>query len=289
MLAWLAILLATVVSAPRDAAACAVCGAADKTLPVRGEEVPFAGRARLTLEGRGAAFAARVAPLRISELRLVPGAAVALNEDVLLSAEVPLLRRSLASADHAEPSERLSLGDAEARALYVASRTRTRRLAFHGAMKAPTAPLERYAGGRPVPTDLQPGCGAIVPQVGVTYTIAGSIFSTWASASLLMPVSVRSGPHPGDSLRASMTAQVQPASVFALRLAANGRLDAAGDVDGRVDARSGGAAVFLAPELVASPLRDLVVSVGAAIPVVQETRGHRVVAPIALLGLGLDL
>ena len=283
--------LALVMAAP-SALACAVCGAADKTLPARGEEVAFAGRTRATADVRLAAFAARAVPLRIFETRLVPGAAVALGEDVLLSAEVPLLRRSLATTiDRAAPAietDRLMLGDVEARASYTAFRSSTRRLSVHGGLKLPTAPLERDAGGRPVPTDLQPGCGSIVPVVGATYTITRSMFSLWASASLLMPVNVRSGPHPGDSLRAAVTAQLQPARVFAIRAGVHGRLDAAGDVDDQVDRRSGGASAFVTPELVVSPIEDFVVSAGAAVPLVQETRGHRVTAPIALAGVGWD-
>jgi hypothetical protein len=271
----------------REARACAVCGAADKTLPARGEEIAFTGRVRATLDGRAAGFAARHVPLRIVELRLVPGASVALGEDVLASVDVPLLRRSLALRD-AGAMDRLSLGDAEARVSFVAWRTSTRRLSFSGGAKAPTAPLERDADGRAVPTDLQPGCGSVVPMVSGTYTITGSLLSFWSSVSLLMPVSVRPGPHPGDSLRASVTTQIQPTRTFAMRASVNGRLDAAGDIDGQVDAHSGGASVFVAPELVASPIGDLVVSAGAAFPLIQETRGHRVTAPIALVGIGWD-
>lgn len=275
----------------RDALACAVCGAADKTLPVRGEEIAFSGRVRATVDVRLASFAERGRPLRIFEGRVVPGAAIAVGEDLLLSADVPLLRRRLTGtsvAGSAVDDERLSLGDVEVRASYVALRTPTRRLSFHGGSKAPTSPLERDASGRWVPTDLQPGCGAIVPVVGATYTMTSSMLSFWTSASFLMPMSVRGGPHPGDSLRAAMTVQVQPVRVFAARAGVHGRLDSAGDIDGQVDRRSGGASVFVSPELVVRPVPDLLVSAGAALPVVQETRGHRVTAPILLAGVGYD-
>ncbi|MBX3213021.1 MAG: hypothetical protein KF850_13370, partial [Labilithrix sp.] len=172
---WLLPLVMLLALAPRTAAACAVCGAADRTLAARGEEVPFAGRVRATLDGRAAAFAARHAPLRVVELRLVPGASIAPGEDVLLSLELPLLRRSLVNEGAAPrlATDRLMLGDAEARASYVAYRTRSRRLSFHGGAKAPTAPIERDPAGGFVPTDLQPGCGSIVPSVGATYTVTG--------------------------------------------------------------------------------------------------------------------
>jgi hypothetical protein len=269
----------------RAAEACAVCGAADKTLAMRGEESAFRGRLRATMDGRAAAFVARDTALRVTEVRLVPGAAVAVNEDLLLSLEVPLLRRTVSDSQF---TERYMLGDVEGRASFVAYRTSSRRLSFHGGVKGPTAPIERDANGAPIATDLQPGCGAIVPLVGATYTISSSIFTAWMTGSFLMPFSVREGPHPGDSLRVSSTMQIQPVKAFAARVGVHGRLDGAGDIDDRIDKRSGGASVFIAPELVASPVNDLVVSVGAAFPLVQETRGHRVTAPIALVGIGYD-
>jgi len=60
---------------------------------------------------------------------------------------------------------------------------------------------------------------------------------------------------PGDSLRASFTLQLQPARVLATRLGVHGRLDSTGELDGEPVKRSGGASVFVAPELVASPTR----------------------------------
>ena len=286
-----------VLFAARPASACAVCGAADKTLPAKGEEIGFAGRVRVTLDGRAAAFAARFTPLRVTEMRLVPGLAVAIgggggatasdrSDPVLVSVDAPILRRSL-SLDGAA-SDRWMIGDVEGRVSWVAYRSRSRRLAVHGGIKAPTAPLERDPAGAMVPTDLQPGCGAIAPLVSATYTWTSTLVTAWTTATLLFPVAVRAGLHPGDSPRASTTIQLQPARVFATRLGVHGRLDAAGDRDGEVDAQSGGASVFVSPELVVSPVSDLVVSVGAAFPIVQETRGHRVTAPIALVGVGWD-
>lgn len=274
--------------------ACAVCGAGDRTLPANGNELAFAGRLRATLDARAAAFAAREEPLRVTEVRTEPGASVALGADTLASAIVPVLRRTIAT--ESDGSDRVSLGDVEARVSHLAWSTGPsavgRRLTAHVLVKAPTAPLERDPSGRFVPTDLQPGCGSIVPGVGLVYTWTFSgapLLSIWTSATLLLPVSVRDGPHPGDSLRGSTTFQLQPATWIAARASAHARWDGAGDREGVVDRASGGAAVYAAPEIVLSPATDLVVTAGASIPVVQEMRGYRVTAPIAMLGLGLDL
>lgn len=75
--------------------ACAVCGAAEKTLPANGAEVPFDGRKRATLELRAAAFASNDGSLRVAELRAQPGVAAAIGRSTLVGADVPLLRRSL--------------------------------------------------------------------------------------------------------------------------------------------------------------------------------------------------
>lgn len=281
-------LLVTVLLAlsPRIASACAVCGAADRTLPLRGEEVAFAGRVRATLDARLSSFAARQAPLTVAEQRLVPGLTLAVSDDVLVAADVPLLRRALSREDAVV--ERFVLGDAEARVSYVASRSSSRRVSFFAGAKAPTSPLERDAFGQPVPTDLQPGCGSVVPMVGATYTVVRGPVSLWSTASLLLPFSVRSGPHPGDSLRAALVGQLQPWRSFAVRASVNGRIDSVGAVGERADPASGGMSAFVVPELVVSPIDDLVVSAGAAVPVLQETRGYRVTAPIAMASVGWD-
>ena len=268
--------------------ACAVCGAGERTLPANGNELAFAGRLRATVDARAAAFAARTEPMRVVEVRTEPGASVAIGEGTLIGAAVPVLRRSIAVEGAA--LDHVSLGDVEARVSHVAWSTGPavvgRRLTASASLKGPTAPIEHG-----VPTDLQPGCGSIVPGVGLTYTwtFSGSpLVSVWTSATLLLPLSVREGPHPGDSLRGSTTLQVQPSTWIATRASVHARWDAAGDRDGAVDRGSGGAAVYAAPEIVLSPASDLVVSAGVSVPVVQAMRGYRVTAPIALVGIGLD-
>jgi len=277
---------------PRLAEACAVCGAADKTLPASGNEIAYEGRFRATVDGRAAGYAARYEPMRVTEVRIIPGVSRSIGDSVMLGVDVPLLRRSIASTDGGADVDRMMLGDVEGRVSFLAYRSSPtgngRRLTLHGGVKGPTAPPERDAAGRWVPTDLQPGCGSIVPSVGVTYTMTWSLVSWWASSSLALPISVRDGPHPGDSFRASTSVQIQPTTKLAARVGAHGRLDSAGAIGDEVDKRSGGGALYVAPELVFSPTMDLVVSAGASFPMLQGTRGHLATSPIALLGVGYD-
>jgi len=287
--------------------ACAVCGAAEKTLPANGAEVPFDGRKRATLELRAASFATRDGALRVVELRAQPGMAVAIGRDTLVGAEVPLLRRTLAleggrsetatlgpraREESGATSSAPSVGDVELRATHIAWRsapsTTNRRLTIAAGLKLPTAPLERDPAGTLVHPDLQPGCGSIVPLLGGSYVWTSSLWSAWTSASFLFPVSVRSGAHPGDSLRASLGLQLQPSRILATRLGVHGRLDGTGELDGAVVRASGGASVHVAPELVVSPTEDVVVALGASFPVVQEMRGYRATTPVLLASVGMD-
>jgi hypothetical protein len=287
--------------------ACAVCGAADKALPANGSEIPFEGRKRATLELRAAAFETSSRALQVAELRAVPGVATALGTSMLLSAEVPLLERSLVLRQPAAPptasvlparatasptTRTAMLGDAELRLTSTPWRSApsavARRLTISAGMKLPTAPLERDPSGALVHPDLQPGCSSVVPVIAVTYGWTAALWSAWTGASLLFPVAVREGAHSGDSLRASFTMQLQPARVLATRLGVHGRLDGTGELEGEVVRRSGGASVHVAPEIVLSPVSDVVLSVGAAFPVVQEMRGYRATTPVLLASAGVD-
>ena len=280
----------------RNAGACAVCAAGDKTLPANGSEQPFAGRLRATLDGRAATFAALHQSQRVVEMRGEAGAAYAITADVLVSAQVPVLHRTVESSTDAEPTAtttRTMLGDAELRVSHLAWQSApssiTRRLGAMAGTKLPTAPNDQDAQGRYVQTDLQPGCGSITPFAGLSWTMTSGFWSLASFAALLMPFSVREGPHTGDSLRVGTTLQLQPTARFATRLGTTARFDATGDVDGETDLRSGGSVLYVTPEIVASPIGDVVISAGASFPTVQALRGYRVASPVAMIGIGIDL
>ena len=280
--------------------ACAVCGAGEKTLPTNGAEVAFAGRKRATLDLRAASFETSDRALRVAELRAEPGLAMAVGPATILAADVPVLRRSLAIGGRprdrqvpaTSPSSAVIPGDAELRVAHTAWKSApalvTQRLTISAGVKLPSAPLEHDPSGALVPPDLQPGCGSIVPLVGLSYAWTSSIWSAWTSASLLFPVEVRAGSHPGDSLRGSFTLQLQPARVLATRLGVFGRLDSTGELDGEPVKGSGGASVYVAPEIALSPTQDVVISAGAAFPAIQAMRGYRATAPVLLASIGVD-
>jgi hypothetical protein len=274
--------------------ACAVCGASERGLPSNGSEVAFEGRKRATLDVRAAAFETTTGPdVHVTEIRAEAGGGVAIGERTMIGVSVPVLHRTVTTdvlmlTGMTPRLDETMLGDVELRATYSAWRTIGRHLALDGGIKAPTAPIEHDSAGRVLTPDLQPGCSSIVPFVGATYLVSGALVSTWISASLLMPVSVRDAPHPGDSVRASWTLQLQPSSLFATRLGVFGRYDSTAELDGAALPRSGGAAVHVAPELVISPVPDLVFTVGAAFPLIQEMRAYRSTSPVLLASAGVD-
>lgn len=276
--------------AARPARACAVCGAADPTLPVSGAETPFKGRIRITTDARVAAFRAIEAgpsgPLTLDERRLDLVPSWAPRDDLLLTATVPLVWRTIGAIDQ------VSLGDVEVRATVTLWRSKPaavrQRFAVTVGLKGPTAPLQRDTTGRALPTDLQPGCGSIVPIVGAYWSIARGPWSLVASAGVLLPTPVRDGPHPGASFRAGATGQFQPSKWFGLRLGALARGDTAGAIGDKSDPFSGGGAVYLVPEIIVSPTTDVVLSLGASFPAVQAWRGYRALGPVALATVSYD-
>ncbi|MBX3192701.1 MAG: hypothetical protein KF819_37300 [Labilithrix sp.] len=271
--------------------ACAVCGAAEKSLPSNGSEIAFEGRKRATVEMRGASFSTASRDLDLVELRAQPGLSVAVGKSSMVGADVPILHRSL-TLRAGEARSATTLGDVDLHLSHTGwrsapSTTSSRFMVSVGA-KLPTAPLELDPAGEQVHPDLQPGCGSVAPYLGATHAWSSSLWSAWVSGSFLMPVSVRTGAHPGSSLRGSLTLQLQPTRAFATRASVLGRFDARGAIDDEVVARSGGASMHLASELVFSPTTDVVIGAGASFPVVQEMRGYRGTSPIVLASLGVD-
>jgi hypothetical protein len=265
---------------------CAVCGAADPTLPVAGAEASFKNRVRVTTDARAASFRSIQDSTRVDEARVELWPSWSPVSDFTLSAGIPIVWRSIG------PSPETVMGDVELRATMMLwqakpSATRSRLSAFAG-FKLPSAPIQKDATGKPLPTDLQPGCGSIVTLVGGYYTVGRGMWTMIASAQILLPTPVRDGPHPGTSFRTGLVGQFQPWKSFGMRLGAQGRYDTSGAIGGTSDPYSGGAALFVVPELVISPAKDLVFTAGASFPAAQDLKGYRVLGPVALVSASYD-
>lgn len=284
---------AALVALARPASACAVCAASDPTLNAPGAERPFARRLRVGVDAlvgsvREATPDGRL--LTVDDRRVAATVSYAPVRDVLVSLVVPALARTL--RDGATRDSALVAGDVDARVYGIAWRGAgawNPSLGFFGGLKLPTAPIERDARGVPLPTELEPGCGSVVPYVGAVYAIHRGVWSGVATAALYLPFSVREQPHPGDSLRATAWLQLQPTRAFASRLGVSARVDGSGELTrGVADLNSGGFVGYVTSEILLAPATDFVLAVGAAFPVAQSLLGAHHEAPIASVRAAYD-
>jgi hypothetical protein len=274
--------------------ACAVCATADPSLDAPGAERPFAGRLRSSLDFRmGGVSAGTTAgeTVDVVDRRLELATSFAPSRSTLLTLSVPALDRSITSAGGRVDA--LVPGDVEARAQVLAWSNEPavvrRRVAVFGGFKLPTAPVESDASGQVLPSVLQPGCSAIVPSLGVSWTTARPPWSAVASVAVLLPAPVRPAPHAGDSLRAAFVGQWQPLPFLGARAGVQGRADGAGELaDGTTDPSSAGLVGYATAEVIASPARDLVVSAGVLVPALQAWRGDHREGPIAVASAAYD-
>ncbi len=287
---WLfvALLLAFILLETRPARACAVCSQSSPTLTGAGAERAYQGRLRASVDGRAGSARTGAGDRRVQldDRRLELALAYAPTPDFLAALVVPGLYRSMRS-QRASGGEAV-LGDIDARTSYRlwSSDDRQRQLHLVSGLKFPTAPLQSDREGRPLSAELQPGCGSLVPYLGVEYTSTLRRWTLSTGGSVFVPVPVREGPHPGYSARARATVQVQPIRYLAARTGVSARFDATGELaPGQNDPNSGGLVGYVTAGLLLSPTADLVVSLEAFFPVLQALRGdHR---ELTIFGAGV--
>lgn len=276
------------------AIACAVCGAGDPTLNVTGTEKPYAGRLRISgdLRAGGASAGAGAARVDLREQRLDLGLAYAPIASLFLTLSVPLLHRDATSLDGSR-SDAWTPGDVDLRAKGFVWRAQrgpfAHGLALMGGIRAPTAPVQRGAGGMPLPAALQPGGSSVTPLAGASYDLRRGPWFFYASATLFVPFAVRGGAHACDVLRTSTSLQYQPHRVIATRLGLDGRLESSAVTDRTSDPNAGGFIGYVSPEIVVSPKSDLVLIVGARFPALQALRGAHREDTIVSIGAAYDL
>jgi hypothetical protein len=276
---------------PRAAYACAVCATADPTIAASGEEQPFRGRLRLSADARLGQVDAGGASL--DDRRVEIATAWAPIRALEISLSVPYLFRELRDASSFRVTDYATLGDVELRATMLAYESRgafgRRRFGLLAALKLPTSPIENGFEGEPLSSVLEPGCGAIAPTLGAYYSASRGAWSTFTSVSLFLPFQVREGPHSGDSARASFHVQFQPTPRFAGRLGAFARLDASGNLTPAADdPNSGGFIGYVTSEIAIAPISDLVITIGAFLPVIEALRGAHHESAIAALTVAYD-
>jgi hypothetical protein len=260
-----------------------------------GTEQPFAGRLRLaaTLRAWGMTTGEpSLDALTLRELRLDVTASYAPVRWLFLSATLPLQARGVRDVSLA--TERSwGPGDLELSAKAFVFRDRDfspdHLLAVLVGAELPTSPTVDDAQGRPLSIDAQLGTGSWDPFAGLAYTVFRGDWSFIASATGYLPTRGRMGFRAGASLRNTLAAQYQPSPRWALRLAADTRLEAASETHGVPDPDGRGFIGYLSPDVLYSPTTDVVVQLGVRAPVLNLLSGQVRNTPILQAAVAYDL
>ncbi|MEZ4340754.1 MAG: hypothetical protein R3B82_29380 [Sandaracinaceae bacterium] len=292
--AFLAGALLLLLAAPSRARACATCGCGDPTLTVMGAEPPYAGRVRLftQLRYRWDAVGEGEARASLHEGQLDLGVSVAPDDRVVISATMPVVLRAVSWANlgHAVT---VGTGDLELRSRIVLLRDRrfapSHLLGAHVGVKLPTSIDQARADGTLLPVDAQTGSGTIDPLLGLFYAHFADPWSLFASAVVALPLAGRYDEAPGPSLRASVAVQYRLDRHVTFRAGTDVRWDAPARIGDRTDPATDQAVLFVSPDLLWSPVSDLVLVLGARIPTIQLSEQGREEGVYVQLGAVVDL
>ncbi len=281
--------------AVEEARACATCSVGDRTLTSMGSAQPFPNRVRLSLglrhrqDGVGTPG---VDALELKELRVELAAAYSPTRWLTLSLLAPLLRRDVLYANLAR-SVSWDFGDMELVARGVVFRDRAfaprHLLSVLVGLELPTARAQRDRQGQVLPLELQAGSGSWDPSIGVSYAHFAEPWSAYVSSVLSLPTPGFDDSRGGASWRTVADLQIQPASHFGIRMGGMLRVDAVSREAGQHEPDSGGAIVYATMGMVASPVTDLILQAGLAVPVVNALSGQHREGLAVNLGLSLDL
>ncbi|MBN1207956.1 MAG: transporter [Myxococcaceae bacterium] len=281
--------------APEPAPACATCACGDPTLTSMGTEQPFSGRTRLATTVRAWGMTvgdeARDA-VSLRELRMDLSAAYAPLSWLILSATLPLQARTVRDVSLTH-EQGWGPGDLELSAKVYLFRDRDfspdHLLGVLVGAELPTAPTLRDAEDRPLSLDAQLGSGSVDPFLGLSYTAFRGDWSFIVSATGYLPTRGREGFRGGASLRNTLAAQYQPSPRWALRLAADTRLEGASDTHGVREPAGSGFIGFLSPDVLFSPATDVVIQLGVRAPLLNLLSGRVRQTPILQAALAYDL
>jgi len=196
-----------------------------------------------------------------------------------LSLAVPLLIRTIATRGAGEKTEPTP-GDMEVAAtgtlwsLHEGSFSEA--FTLRGGIKLPTAPPERDVRGVLLSSALQPGCNSVTPDLSLSYSLHEKIWSFSGDGGLYFPISVRTAPHAGASIRSSALFEIAPSKYFALRAGVATRLDPSGELRSDVpDPNSGGFVGSIINEVDVKPVQRLELGVSLYSPVLQFLHGDQ--------------
>ncbi|WNG17238.1 transporter [Cystobacter fuscus] len=290
----LAALASLLLLLPRDGLACATCACGDPTLTSMGTEQPFAGRLRLATQVRAWSLASgqpRVDGIDLRELRMDLSVAYAPLPWLFLSVMAPLQARTVQDVSLAREGG-WGLGDMEVGARFFLFRDRdfsaNHLVSVLAGSRLPTS-VTQTARGLPLSLDAQLGTGSWDPFLGLSYTAYAGDWSFIASATGYLPTRGREGFRAGASVLSTLAAQFQPSPAWALRLAVDGRVEGESNQAGVRDEVGSGAIAYVSPDVLFSPVTDVVVQLGVRVPVFNQLRGNVRPTPILQAALVHDL
>lgn len=277
------------------ALACATCACGDPTLTSMGTEQPFSGRTRVASITRAWGLTLgddSLDAVTLRELRVDLSVAYAPLPWLILSAMVPLQVRTVQDVSLMR-EEAWGPGDMEVSAKVFVFRDRDfspdHLLAVLVGSELPTSPTLSDGQGRPLSLDAQLGSGSVDPFAGLAYTAFRGSWSFIVSATGSLSTRGREGFRGGAALRTTVAAQFQPSPAWALRLAADTRLEGASTLHGVRDPVGSGFIGFLSPEVLFSPASDVVLQLGVRAPVLNLLSGHVRQTPILQAAVAYDL
>ncbi|MFO0722749.1 MAG: transporter [Myxococcota bacterium] len=278
---------------PAPARACSSCLSGDPALLGSGLETPYAGRLRLSLTtrersdttGSGASADA------MRELRFDLGLAWSPWSWLTVIADLPLAHRWL-SGDSGATARGFGPGELELGVRGTVwrdqERAPTHRLTLGLGLKLPTAPLLRDERGNLKPIDVQLGTGSVDPRVDLLYTGRFGRFTVLGSTGATFPISGWMLLRPAPSWYGAAAAQLQPLNFLAFRAGLEARYEAVSVQGGVLDPIGSGFLGSLTAGVLLSPTSDVVLDIGASIPVING-RIDAVAEPVFTAAIALDL
>jgi len=240
-----------------------------------------------------AGYLTALGAVRLSEWRTEGSMYFAPKEGLRLRLAVPVLARQIVGIP-TEPGPRAVLGDVTPSMDATVSESRegriTRTAAITVGLGLPTAPATRDTSGAYLPSMLQPGCNALIPEVQASYRIQRGELAFSVSPRARIPMPVRNAPHRGAMVALAFAGQYQPHPRFAARLGAITRFELEGaNGQGSGDGVSGGFVGYLAPELAVRPAMDVALTLGMSVPVAQALGGGQRESVVFAGGLSWDI
>lgn len=260
-----------------------------------GASQSFTGRVRLGVESQFRwvnSGVPRVSEIQITEQRATLEVAWAPMSQLFLLARMPFVRREVAFSD-LSTATLAQIGDMEISGrwnFFQDRRFRPRNIFFlSGGIELPTAPELSGPENRSLGFEAQVGSGSFDPLVGLGHIYSKDRLSIYTNTRWLLPTDGRFGARSGIAFLASSMLQGQLHSQWAVRGGVDLRWESPIVDDGLEDPHSGGTGIFLTPDVIWSPLTDLVLRAAVSIPVLLDLRGEQAEGLTVRIGVVIDV